>query len=141
MRIFFGGPLTNLHDPDATKAFYDRLGTTAQAYGFDFFLAFRNGTDPIKNPEVLPNAVYDVDTKELSKSDLMVAYVGEPSTGTGIEIGFAREHGIPVYLLYEKGRRVSRMMRGSPAVKGEIVFATFDEAIAKFADLLQSLQQ
>ena len=139
MRIFFGGPLTNLLDPEATKRFYDRLGQAAKNRGFDFFLAFRNGTDPIQNPDVQPHAVYSVDTEELSKSNIMVAYVGEPSTGTGIEIEFAREHNIPVYLLYEKGKPVSRMLRGSPAIKGEIVFESEDDALAQFEALLDTL--
>ncbi len=139
MRIFFAGPLTNLIDPDRVKSFYVKLAQTAQANGFEYFWAFLSGTDPVKNPEVSPKAVYDVDTQKLKESDIMVAYVGEPSTGTGIEIEFAKNHKIPVYLLYEKDKRISRMLRGCPAVKGEIIYQDEADALAQFDSLLATL--
>ncbi len=140
MRIFFAGPLTNLTNPDATKAFYRRLANVATSNGFDYFWAFLNGTDPILNPDVTPQAVYHVDTKQLSKSNLMVAYMGEPSTGTGIEIEYANSHNIPVYILYEKGKRVSRMLRGCPAVKKEIIFTSEQDALKQLDTLLLQLR-
>lgn len=141
MRIFFAGPLTDLSNPETIKAFYRRLAQTAGSNGFDYFWAFLNGTDPVKNPDVLPIRVYQVDIRELSKSDIMVAYMGEPSTGTGIEIEYANEHGIPVYILYEQGRRISRMLRGCPAVKKEIVFRDFDDAVAQFDAFLKTIKK
>lgn len=140
MRIFFGGPLTNLKDPARTKAFYLRLGEAAKRRGFEFFWAYQSGTDPIKNPDVDPHEVYDVDTEELDKSDVMVAYVGEASTGTGIEIEHALAHNIPVVILYEKGKKVSRMLRGSPAIKQEIVYTDESDALKQFEAFLDTLE-
>ena len=141
MRIFFAGPLTNLQNPDKTKAFYDELGMIAQNLGFEFFWAFRNGTDPILNPEVTPQEVFKRDTEELAKSDLMVAYVGEPSVGTGEEIEFAREKNIPVVLMYEQTQPVSRMLRGNPIIKKELVYTTDEEGIRLFTEFLKELSQ
>ncbi|MBU1327076.1 nucleoside 2-deoxyribosyltransferase [Patescibacteria group bacterium] len=140
MRIFFAGPLTDLKNPDQIKAFYVKLADMVRSNGLDFFWAFLNGTDPVKNPEVTPQYVYDVDTKELSKSDIMVAYVGEPSTGTGIEIEFAKNHNIPVFLLYEKGKRISRMLRGCPAVSREIIFESEKDALKKLESALKEFK-
>lgn len=140
MRIFFAGPLTDLKNPEATKAFYIKLAEVARVHGFDYFWAFLNGTDPIKNPDVSAHDVYQRDITELEQSDLMIAYVGEPSTGTGMEIEHAYIKGIPVYLLYEKGERISRMLRGCPAVKKELIFSDESDALAQFAALLKSLQ-
>lgn len=139
MRIFFAGPLTNLINPDAVKSFYVKLAQVAHDNGFEYFWAFLSGTDPVKNPDVTPKAVYEVDTQKLAESDIMVAYVGEPSTGTGIEIEFAKNHKIPVYLLYEKDKRISRMLRGCPAVVGEIIYRDEADAIAQFDSLLTTL--
>lgn len=139
MKIFFAGPLTDLSKPKSTKAFYKKLADTARANGFEYFWAFLNGTDPIKNPDVSPAHVYKIDTYQLKNSDIMVAYMGEPSTGTGIEIEFANSHNIPVYILYEKGKRISRMLRGCPAVKQEIVFSSEKDALKQFDDLLKVL--
>lgn len=139
MRIFFAGPLTDLREPEKTKAFYRQLAAVAREARLDFFWAFLNGTDPIKNPDVPAPKVYEVDIYQLSQSDLMVAYVGEPSTGTGIEIEYAKNKGIPVYLLYEQGKRISRMLRGCPAIKKEIVFTSQEDALSQFRALLKQL--
>ncbi len=140
MRIFFAGPLTDLKNPVKTKAFYRRLADVAKANGHDYFWAFLNGNDPILNPDVLPTDIYQSDIAQLSKSDVMVAYMGEPSIGTGIEIEYANAHTIPVYILYEKGKRVSRMLRGCPAVKKEIVFTSPEDALKQFDTLLSQLR-
>jgi len=138
MRIFFSGPLTDLKNPDGTKAFYAKLAEVAKKHGFDYFWAFQHGTDPIKNPDVTPTDVYRRDIAELEKSDVMVAYVGEPSTGTGLEIEHARIKNIPVYLLYEKNKKISRMLLGCPAVKKEMVFTDEPDALRQFDSLLRS---
>ncbi len=141
MRIFFAGPLTNLTNPDRTKAFYRKLEEVAKKHGYDYFWAFRHGTDPVANPTVTPRDVYARDIAQLDESDVMVAYVGEPSTGTGLEIEHAHHKGIPVYLLYEKDKKVSRMLRGCPAVKKEIVFADEADGIKQFETLLKTLRE
>ncbi len=140
MRIFFAGPLTNLANPDKTKAFYRQLEDVARARGCTYFWAFRHGTDPVANPGVTPRDVYERDISELEKSDLMIAYVGEPSTGTGLEIEHARIKNIPVYLLYEKNKKISRMLRGCPAVKKELVFTSQDDALSQFDTLLKKFK-
>jgi nucleoside 2-deoxyribosyltransferase len=124
MRIFFAGPLTDLKNPEKTKDFYKRMAHCAQKMGFDYFWAFLSGTDPVKNPAVPSKDVYQRDIAELDKSDIMIAYMGEPTTGTGIEIEHAHNTGKPVVILYEKGKKISRMLRGCPAVVKEIIFTS-----------------
>ena len=140
MRIFFAGPLTDLANPEKTKVFYKKLAEVATANGFDYYWAFMRGTDPELNPEVLPSRVFQIDTYELEESDMMIAYVGEPSIGTGQEVEFARERKIPLYLLYEADKRISRMLLGSPNVKGTIEFTSEDDAFAKVDALLKKLK-
>jgi len=140
MRIFFGGPLTNLANPEKAKEFYVRMAQVARKNGVESFWAFLNGTDPVKNPEVPSNTVYTTDLEELEKSDVMIAYVGEPTTGTGQEIQYAKDHGIPVYLLYEKDKQVSRMIFGSPNIKGSIAYASEDDALRQLDELIQGLK-
>lgn len=140
MRIFFAGPLTTLEHPTETKAFYAQLGKAALEEGFATFWAFQSGTDPMLNPDVPAAAVYKTDIEQLSKSDLLVAYVGEPSIGTGEEIEYAKTNAIPVVILYRKGQAVSRMLRGNPAVKKEIVYENEAEAIDLFRAMLKELK-
>lgn len=117
------------------------MSEVATANGYESFLAFLNGTDPELNPDVPAGDVFIADLKELEASDLMIAYLGEPSTGTGQEIEFARNHNIPVYLLYEKGVRITRMVLGSPNVNKEhIVFTNEADALAQLDTLLKKLK-
>ena len=139
MRIFFAGPLTELAHVDQTKAFYQNMAAVASKHGCDSYWAFLHGTDPIKNPDVAPTTVYQTDLNQLGKSDVMIAYIGEPTTGTGQEIEYAREHHIPVYLLFEKGKQVSRMVLGSPNIKGTIEFTSEEDALIQLDTLLSQL--
>jgi nucleoside 2-deoxyribosyltransferase len=140
MRIFFGGPLTDLKNKEETKHFYVHMAEVAKNNGVLSFWAFLNGTDPIKNPDVPSAIVYETDLSELERSDVMITYIGEPTTGTGQEMEYARTHGIPVYLLYEAGKKITRMLLGSPIVKGEITFSTEEEALLKLDELIKGLK-
>lgn len=139
MRIFFAGPLTNLKDPDATKKWYRDMAGIANKNGFECFWAFMSGTDPVKDPGVDPEYIYNKDLTELEKSNLMIAYVGEPSPGTGQELEYAHEHNIPAYLLYAKNDNVSRMIMGNPTVVGTIEFTDFDDALNQLDIVLQHI--
>jgi 2'-deoxynucleoside 5'-phosphate N-hydrolase len=140
MRIFFAGPLTDLINPEQTKAFYKKMADVAVANGCDYYWAFMRGTDPELNPDVPAARVFQIDTYELEKSDIMVAYVGEPSVGTGQEVEYAREHNIPVYILFEKAKHISRMLLGAPNVKGTIAYDTQEDALSQLDTLLKSLR-
>lgn len=141
MRIFFGGPLTDLNHPEEIKDFYVKMSYVASDNGYDYFWAFLNGTDPVKNPEVPAPVVYETDLSELAKSDILIAYVGEPTTGTGQEIEYAKEHNIPLYLLYEKGKIISRMVLGSPNLRGKIEFSDYNDALVQLDALLKNINR
>jgi len=136
MRIFFAGPLTDLKNPKKTKAFYVQLATVAKSCGYDYFWAFLNGTDPVKNPDVSPSDVYHRDIDELDKSDIMIAYMGEPSTGTGMEIEHAHQTNTPIVILYEKENHVSRMLLGCPGIVKKIQFSSEDDACQQLKEFL-----
>jgi len=140
MRIFFGGPLTDLQNPEQTKQFYAQMASLATKLGFEYFWAFMNGTDPIANPDVSPQDVYSRDIKELDASDIMIAYMGQPTTGTGIEIEHAHHTQKPVVILYESNTHISRMLRGCPAIKKEIIFSSQSDALTQLEEYLVSIK-
>lgn len=140
MRIFFAGPLTDLKNPETTKQLYKDMAKITESLGFEYFWAFLNGTDPIENPDVPAHEVYQRDIAELDKSDMMIAYVGEASTGTGMEIEHAFYTNKPVIILYEQGKTISRMLRGCPAIKKEIVFSSTEDALMKLHAYLSTLK-
>jgi len=140
MHIFFAGALNDLPEPNKTKSFYKKMAAVAEKLGHTYFWAFLNGTDPETNPDVPSRDVYNRDIAALDNSDIMIAYVGEPTTGTGIEVEHAHQTGKPVVLLYEKTDRVSRMLLGCPAVKKEIAFSSEEDALAQLETYLLTLK-
>lgn len=141
MKIFFGGPLTDLKDKAGTKKFYVRMAEVAKKNNAECFWAFLHGTDPLEDPDVPSSVVYSSDLEALGASDVMIVYLGEPTTGTGQEMEYAKEHGIPIYMMYEKGKYISRMAKGSPNVKGSIEFTSEEDALAKLDILLDGLKK
>lgn len=49
--------------------------------------------------------------EEIEASDLMIADVSAPSTGAGIEMGWANASGTPIIALYEKGSVPSTVVK------------------------------
>jgi len=67
-----------------------------------------------------PVEVYARDIAWIRACDRLIAEVSVPSHGVGYEIGFALGIGKPVLALFQKGRRVSKMISGNPDVNLQV---------------------
>lgn len=71
--------------------------------------------EPVKKSDLIksnsfffPHEQKIINSKEvISNSDLIIAEVSIPSTGQGIEIGWADSAKIPILCIYEKGSKIS----------------------------------
>jgi hypothetical protein len=73
----------------------------------------------------------------VEENDLVVAEVSLPSTGQGIEIGWATAKGIPVVCFYKKGSTPSGAL---PFVTKDILeYSDTDDMIAKLTGYLNTL--
>src|SRR5712691_3795395 len=113
--VYISGALTAPADGARARVFYELLAEIVADCGLTPYLPHRN-TDPVAAPALDPQSVYAIDRARVSRSALVVAYAGTPSFGVGIEVEIAREHGIPVILVAERDRVISRILVGSPAV-------------------------
>ncbi len=95
--------------------FHELFAGTVSECGLRPYLP-HHATDPVAAPDLDPRSVYEIDRARVARSGLIVAYAGTPSFGVGIEVEIARERGIPVILVAERDRTVSRILLGSPAV-------------------------
>lgn len=80
------------------------------------------------------------DSKEyMKRCDLIISEVSYPSTGQGIELGWANTHGVPIICIYKKGSKPS----GSLKVVSEefIEYKNVDDMIKKLEDYLASSQE
>jgi hypothetical protein len=122
---YVSGALTSLEDGARTRLFYELLAEVVESAGLRAYLPHRV-TDPVTAPNLDPRAVYDIDRAHVTGSRVVVAYGGIPSFGVGIEVELAREHGIPVILVVERDRTVSRLLLGNPAVVEVVRFGDLD---------------
>jgi hypothetical protein len=122
---YVSGALTSLEDGARTRLFYELLAEVVESAGLRAYLPHRV-TDPVTSPNLDPRAVYDIDRAHVTGSRVVVAYGGIPSFGVGIEVELAREHGIPVILVVERDRTVSRLLLGNPAVVEVVRFGDLD---------------
>ena len=122
---YVSGALTALEDGARTRLFYELLAEVVESAGLRAYLPHRV-TDPVATSHLDPRAVYDIDRAHVAGSRVVVAYAGIPSFGVGIEVELAREHGIPVILVVERDRSVSRLLLGNPAVVEIVRFADLE---------------
>ncbi len=122
---YVSGALTALEDGARMRLFYELLAEVMESAGLRAYLPHRV-TDPVDAAHLDPRAVYDIDRAHVTAARVVVAYAGMPSFGVGIEVEIAREHGIPVILVAERERTVSRLLLGNPAVVEVVRFADLE---------------
>ncbi len=135
-RVYISGALTGIEKPEEIKAFYEAIGSLCQEMGFQAYVPHTN-TDPINNPDLSPRHVFETDKHQVSTSDLVIAYLGYPSFGVGMELAYAEINNIPLILLYERGKNISRFPRGIPTVISEIQFNSYEDALSHLRSILK----
>jgi len=122
---YISGALTALDDAPRTKLFYEVLAEIAEAAGLRAYLPHRV-SDPIAAAHLDPRAVYEIDRAHVTGAAVVIAYAGIPSFGVGIEVELAREHAVPVIIVAERDRPISRLLLGNPAVVEVVTFADLE---------------
>lgn len=136
-KVYISGALSNLKNPEEIKGFYEAIAETCVQYGFTPHVPHLF-SDPINNPDLSPREVFQNDKSLVMETNLVIAYVGLPSLGVGMELAYADIANVPVILLYEKDQYVSRFPRGIPSLVDEIPFDDYSDALIKLSSLLQS---
>lgn len=137
IKVYISGALTNVPNLEELRSFYEDIDALCRDLGMEPYLPHKH-SDPVLNPHLSPKEVYERDKKRVLSSDLVIAYVGVPSLGVGMEIAYADEHGIPVVLVYPEGTRVSRLVRGLPShiLIGEVRFTSQEDALSQIREIL-----
>jgi nucleoside 2-deoxyribosyltransferase len=135
-KVYISGALTGIENSAEIKAFYETIGLLCDEMGFQAYVPHLK-TDPINNPDVSPRQVFETDKSQVSSSDFVIAYLGCPSFGVGMELAYAETNAIPLILLYEKGKNISRFPRGIPTLISEIQFSEYEEALTQLRNILE----
>jgi hypothetical protein len=122
---YVSGALSALEEGARMRLFYELLAEVVESVGLRAYLPHRV-SDPAAAAHLEPRAVYDIDRAHVTSARVVVAYAGIPSFGVGIEVELAREHAVPVVLVVERERTVSRLLLGNPAVVEVVRFVDLD---------------
>lgn len=130
MNIYFACSITGGREFEAD---YQEIVAALTADGHEIPTSHLAQSDVMENERKLtPQAVYERDVNWIKNCDVLIAEVSVPSHGVGYEIGFALSIGKPVLVLYQKNRRVSKMITGNSDPNLSIqVYADIKEAISQ----------
>ncbi len=135
--IYISGALTIAPNPNEIRKFYEEIGKLCIRVGKNPYIPHLY-TDPKKNANVTPYEVYKTDKSKIISSDLIIAYIGLPSLGVGMELAYAEDRNIPIILMYEKNKQISRFPRGIPTVIKEISFNNFSEGLTLLEEFMSN---
>ena len=100
--------------------------------------------NPIKSSDLIQSNIFflphedkTVNTKDIiSKCDLVIAEVSLPSTGQGIELGWADYTKTPILCMYEKGTKISSSLK---YITNEFIeYDSVEDMIKKIRDFIKN---
>ena len=137
------GPLTELNAELAQEVrdFYEKIGDACREItGVRAFIPHEH-FDPVKHANFTAQQVDDAERDQVcNKTSLLIVVPIAPSWGGGIEVEMANQSGVPVIILCENGKKISRLLKGNPAVKTILEYHTQDEAILKLKYALDQMK-
>jgi hypothetical protein len=139
------GPLTELapDEQESVKLFYQHIADVCEkVIGIRAFVPHEH-YDPVNHIVHTPQDVDRAEREQVcNRTSLVIVAAIAPSWGGGIEVEMANQNNVPVIILCEeeklKNRKISRLLRGNPAVRDVMTYSTNEEALEKIKDYLQS---
>ena len=136
--VYVCGPLTELpaEQQERVKRFYERIADLCEeVLGVRAFVPHEH-YDPVKHADYEPPQVDQAERRQVCEcTSCLVVVTVAPSWGGGIEVEMANQSEVPVILVCERKkleeRKVSRLLRGNPAVMAIIQHETEQEALSQ----------
>ncbi|MFA4998853.1 MAG: hypothetical protein WC514_02425 [Candidatus Paceibacterota bacterium] len=135
------GPLTELplKRQISVKRFYESIANAwERKFGKRPFVPHEH-YDPQKHAHYTPAQVYEAEREQVcERTSLLIVVAVGPSWGGGIEVEMAYESDVPAAILCEREklrqRKISRLLRGNPAIKYTIDYESEEEAIRELLE-------
>ena len=146
--IYICGPLTELPEEwrVQTRKFYEQLADIVEKVTGKRAFVPHEHYDPIKHANYTPQEVDARERKQVCENTSLLLVVAiAPSWGGGIEVEMANQNHIPVIILCEQEkleqRKISRLLRGNPAVAQIISYTNENDALSKLEQALRAYVQ
>jgi len=114
LNIYIAGALTGA--PQELYDLYEELANEAYAKGHSAYVPHIHA-GPSSHPDLLPHQIYEICASKVRSSNMILAYVGRPSFGVGMELEIAASEGIPVIAyLFKDDPPVGLIVLGTPNI-------------------------
>lgn len=139
------GPLPEHFMQTSGISFYEALADVCQqVLGDRAFLPHEHY--PIEHRDFTPENIYIAVRKQIcTLTSMFVVVPIAPSWDCGMEVEMARQSGVPVIILAERAKldagKISRLLRGSPAVGAVIVYEDAQHALYQLDAHLQDMRR
>lgn len=140
-RIYISGAFTNVNNWTNTSKKYEAVAKTLEYFGFDTFLP-HSKTPPTLTEGLTSEDVFLSDYREIKDSQIIFAFLDDPSHGVGAEIALALNLGLPVIGISHKDIKISRFIKGLLENDINGYFYTYDsiDEIAKsFSQIINQI--
>lgn len=136
------GPWTNLEPWQQSQArkFYERIAAAySSVTGKRSFLPHEQYSSEVYF-NVTAREIDAIERNQIQKkTSVLIAVTLAPSWGGGIEVEMANQANVPVIILHKGDQKVSRLLRGNPAVKLVIPYKAEDQAITMLTEYFKKL--
>jgi nucleoside 2-deoxyribosyltransferase len=134
-RVYISGPLQHVHDLAAARRLYEDIAAVCRDAGWQPYLPHQN-TDPARHTQVKPTEVFVRDMRELRIAAVVVACIGEPSSGVGAELAFSVSEGKSVIAIHHRSQAPSRFLVGMLSSYPSVAIREYD-SLAECRDLVK----
>ena len=145
---YIDGPLTELEESQkkVVKSFYARIADVCgNVFGVRAFVPHEH-FDPERHSKFTPQEVDVAERDQVcNKTSVLIVVAVAPSWGGGIEVEMAWQSKVPALVLCESKKlrtgKISRLLRGNPAVQRVIEYETDEEALYLLRGALLDMQR
>ncbi len=125
MNIYFACSITGGRE---FEQIYQDLMAGLLADGHIIPTAHLAGSNVLELEAAAPDReVYERDVLWIQNADALIAEASVPSHGVGYEISYALNAGKPVLCLWQRGRKISKMISGNPHPR--LLTKTYNDAL------------
>lgn len=128
LKAYISGALSSAPGKVRLEILYDKIGELCEKKGISAFIPLRDANFN-KIPGYSHKKLYESNMEKIKETDLLIAYVGLPSIGVGMEVQEAKTLGKDVILMTESGLPISKPLMGCPAVVELICFKDFESGL------------
>jgi nucleoside 2-deoxyribosyltransferase len=139
-RAYISGPLQAAKDLAAARDFYERLAEVCVDAGIVPYLPHRR-TDPQLHTEASSVSVFRCDRTAIGECDLLIADIGQPSSGVGAELGLAISSHLPIIAIHRANEQPSRFVLGMLEDYEAAVVITFERVESLSGSLGRALAE